>query len=290
MHPSFDLPRSLPRITFGEVDQFRRQRGGFTLIELLVVVAIVSLLMALLAPSLAAARERARRAKCMSNLHQIGVADNVYASENNGWFWSNTPDWLGGSMTASPQYPGSRTHYLFGLKSYLLATDCLYCPSVLLNNPHDPTWSGFPPAASNIIQPWNSLGVSSVSYGYCAWLKMTSNPANILFFERPNYAQSSVYTSFSVDPLFFGGTTAYVELETAAFYKSDASTQEAPGYANNGAAHGRAGSNILYVDGHAGWRAGPFIGPFYGELEMPPTMTNPALFAPVTSPTVWWSW
>ena len=59
-------------------------RRAFTLIELLTVIAILAILMALVLPSLASAREKGLRAACLSNLRQMGIAIHVYASDNDG--------------------------------------------------------------------------------------------------------------------------------------------------------------------------------------------------------------
>lgn len=61
----------------------RRKTNGFTLIELLVVVAIIALLIAILVPSLAAARVKAQRVRCSANLHAMGIALVAYASNES---------------------------------------------------------------------------------------------------------------------------------------------------------------------------------------------------------------
>ena len=64
----------------------RRLLGGFTLIELLVVVAIIAILAAMLLPALAAAREKARRSSCMSNLNQISKGSEGYLGDYSGYY------------------------------------------------------------------------------------------------------------------------------------------------------------------------------------------------------------
>ena len=60
----------------------RRGSRAFTLIELLVVVSIIALLIAILLPSLKKAREQAKSATCLANLHAIALASLIYAADD----------------------------------------------------------------------------------------------------------------------------------------------------------------------------------------------------------------
>ena len=135
-------------------------RWGFTLIELLVVVAIIAILAALLLPALRGARERAKQAKCLSNLKQIYLGFVMYSNDADGYV-----------PFAYIDLPGGGTEWFHAISGYLGKNQAfnqaglqymgpVYIPVYIC--PSDTHGHGWLPVNGKVDR-------DSISYGYNGW-------------------------------------------------------------------------------------------------------------------------
>ena len=159
-------------------------RKAFTLIELLVVVAIIALLIAMMMPNLAKAKEIARRSSCAANLHGLGIGYQTYMSEYRDFvplgastFANNI---IGNDIRDTSYLIYSQGESVCAFKSlgmpasigvFAGGNGSYFCPSAMLNFPPSFKPGLFSAGSSNILyptatgKPWQNLLTSTAHQG-----------------------------------------------------------------------------------------------------------------------------
>ncbi len=207
---------------------------GFTLIELLVVIAIIAILAGMLLPALGKAKAAGKKTKCLSNLHNMGLAMLMYADDHDGFIpRGNNPVWW---QVLTPNLGASAKD---GYKKVQIYT----CPS-------------YPDKRQLICYVVNAWTFSSLrdtvgtEVTGMARITRVQQPTDTIYFAdnesgswRPVIAVLGAFGSTELNDVWSPSHLPY----NAGSKRLNGDRRVAS------ARHGR-GANLMYYDGHAGWK------------------------------------
>jgi len=225
-------------------------KSGFTLIELLVVIAIIAILAGLLLPALSAAKARAQKIQCLSNVKQLGLSMELYHGDAQAYPFLaeyRLGTWY---KVVSPYFGGKG--------------GVLQCPNFKGELPADQAiyFSFFNAATFTVVTP---PGIGGVSYGYNGYGLGAANQSWIVPTDIPQLGMGISLTAFGgtppppvksvanpADMICIGDSVAVIPdnrlpMITTNYFDMHLMINSA--YLRFNERH-KGGNNIVFVDGH----------------------------------------
>ena len=209
--------------------------AAFTLIELLVVIAIIGVLASLLLPAMGKAKKSAKRAQCLNQQRQWGIALNLYCDENDDRFpkekgsssantWANLSDpansdsWFNSLPTVVKQRPASFFAATAERPGFYAKTSMLTCPSAQLDLP-------------------TYLNAPQFSMAYNSKLNLSSGPTRQIQVMQPSLTVCLLESGVPGEEKFIAAQSTY--------------NGQPHAFASRFSARHEKRGNIVFGDGHA---------------------------------------